>query len=129
MKIRPGLRRHVGQQVELLRRQVHRLAIDTVTSRRATSMRTFAERELVPTLRLVGLAPLPAQHRLDAGQQLRAAERLRDVVVGADLEADDPVDLVALGREDDHRRRHRPRGGARAAPRRRSSRAASRRAG
>ena len=68
--------------------------------------RDLPERELVPTLRLVGLASLPAQHRLDARQQLRSAERLRDVVVGADLEADDAVDLVALCREDDHRGRH-----------------------
>ena len=39
-------------------------------------------------------------------KQLRTAEWLGDVVVGADLEPDDAVDLVALGREDDHRGRH-----------------------
>ena len=78
----------------------------TVTSRRATSISHLAERELLAALRLVGLAPLAAQDGLDPRQQLGAAERLGDVVVGADLEADDAVDLVALGRQDDHRRRH-----------------------
>ena len=37
----------------------------------------------------------PAQHRLDAREQLAQIERLGDVVVGADLEADDLVDRVA----------------------------------
>ncbi len=34
----------------------------------------------------------PAQHRADPGEQLAQAERLGDVVVGAELEPDDPVD-------------------------------------
>ena len=36
-----------------------------------------------------------AQHRADARDHLGAAERLDDVVVGAELEADDPVGLRA----------------------------------
>ena len=43
----------------------------------------------------------PAQHALDAGEQLARIEGLGDVVVGADLEADDAVDDVARGRDHD----------------------------
>jgi hypothetical protein len=42
----------------------------------------------------------PPQHALDAGQQLARIERFRDVVVGADLEADDSVDDIT--RRGDH---------------------------
>src|SRR5688500_7065068 len=44
-----------------------------------------------------------AQRRLDAAAELAHRERLGDVVVGADLEAEDLVDLVVLGREHDDR--------------------------
>ena len=43
-----------------------------------------------------------AQDRLHAGNQLARVERLRQVVVGADLEADDLVDvLVSCGQHQD----------------------------
>ena len=42
-----------------------------------------------------------AQHRTHAGHQLAQPVGLGDVVVGADLEADDGVDLGALGRDHD----------------------------
>ena len=45
----------------------------------------------------------PPQGRLDPGQQLRKAERLRDVVVGAELEAADLVGLGAAGGDDEDR--------------------------
>ena len=45
-----------------------------------------------------------AQHGVDAGQQLARVEGLGQVVVGADLEADDAVDVLALGGEHDDRR-------------------------
>src|SRR5918994_93375 len=45
------------------------------------------------------------QHRLDAAAELAHRERLRDVVVGAELEAEDLVDLLGLGREHDDRHR------------------------
>ena len=50
-------------------------------------------------------ASRPAEDRLDPEQELARAERLHDVVVGADLEADDAVDLLALRGEHDHRQR------------------------
>ena len=52
--------------------------------------------------RLVGPA---AQHGPHAGHQLAQPVRLGDVVVGADLEPDDGVDLAALGRDHDDRHR------------------------
>ena len=44
-----------------------------------------------------------AEHGADPGDELARAERLDHVVVGAELEAGDPVDLVAAGREDQDR--------------------------
>ena len=44
-----------------------------------------------------------AQDRADAGDELAGAERLHDVVVGAELEAQHAVGLVAAGGEHDHR--------------------------
>ena len=49
------------------------------------------------------LAGVAAQHRLDPQNHLARAERLRDVVVGAELETDDAVELLALGGEHDER--------------------------
>ena len=105
MKIRPGDGGHVGEQVELLGGQVDRLVVDAHLATRHID-RDAVEAELLAPLRLVGLAPVTAQDGLDARQQLGPAERLGDVVVGADLEPDDAVDLVALRRQDDHRGRH-----------------------
>ena len=44
-----------------------------------------------------------AQHRADARNQLAAAERLGQIIVGAHFEADDAVDFVAFGGEHDDR--------------------------
>ena len=46
----------------------------------------------------------PSQERLDPAHQLAQPERLGQVVVGAELEADDLVDLVVAGGQDEHRR-------------------------
>jgi hypothetical protein len=53
-----------------------------------------------------------AQHGAHAQHQLADAERLDHVVVGADLEADDDVDLLGLGGHHDHRQAPRPLAGA-----------------
>ena len=45
----------------------------------------------------------PAEEGLDPAHQLAQAERLRQVVVGAELEADHLVDLVVAGGEDEDR--------------------------
>ena len=44
----------------------------------------------------------PAQHRLHAGDELGGGERLREVVVAAELEPEHPVDLAVAGGEEDH---------------------------
>ena len=44
----------------------------------------------------------PAQHGADAKCKLPRRERLRHVVVGAELEPDDSVDLVAACGDEDH---------------------------
>ena len=49
----------------------------------------------------LALALGAAEDGLDAGDQLARVEGLRHVVIGADLEADDAVDVVAAGGEDD----------------------------
>ena len=46
---------------------------------------------------------LPAQHRVDARDELARIERLRQVVVGAHLEPDDAIDVLALRRQHDDR--------------------------
>ncbi len=45
----------------------------------------------------------PPQHRLDAREQFPRVERLGQVIVGADFQPDDAVDVVALGRQHDDR--------------------------
>ena len=44
-----------------------------------------------------------SRHRADPRDELTKAERLHDVVVGTELEADHAVDLLALGRDHDDR--------------------------
>jgi len=45
----------------------------------------------------------PAQHRPDPRQKFSQTERLGDVIVGAQFQPDNPVDLVAtMTRGDDH---------------------------
>jgi hypothetical protein len=51
---------------------------------------------------LLGLPDAP-QDSLDPGEQLARGVRLGHVVVGADLQSDDLVDLTVLGREHDDR--------------------------
>ncbi len=48
-------------------------------------------------------SPGASQHGADPQQQLTHAEGLRDVVVGAQLEADHPIDLVVPRRQHDDR--------------------------
>ena len=50
-----------------------------------------------------GAAVDPAQHRLHPGDQLGGGERLGEVVVAAELEAEHAVDLAVARGEEDHR--------------------------
>ena len=48
---------------------------------------------------------VPPQYRVNAGDQLARIERLRQIVVGTHLEADDAIDVLALRRQHDDRHR------------------------
>jgi hypothetical protein len=91
-----------GQQVELANRQRHRPAGDShLAGGRIDGHVPGAQRH--GALAVAG--PGPAQHAAHPGDELAGAERLDDVVVGAQLQADDPVRLVALGGQHDDRGR------------------------
>ena len=51
-----------------------------------------------------GGAASATDDRADPGQKLARVERLRQIIVGADLESDDPVGLVAARRQHQDRR-------------------------
>ncbi len=61
------------------------------------------ERHLAEPDRAAGGGGAPPQQRAHAGQQLAHRERLGDVVVGAEVEPQDPVHLGAPRRQDQHR--------------------------
>ena len=89
---------HEGsEEVELLGAQRDRFLGD----RHLASQRVEADvADLEDGLGSDGALAAP-EDGLDAGDQLSRVEGLRDVVVGADLEADDLVDVVVAGGEDD----------------------------
>jgi hypothetical protein len=49
------------------------------------------------------LRELPAQHSADPGQQFARIERLAEVVVGADFEPNDAIDILLQCRQQDDR--------------------------
>ena len=93
----PAVLEEAREQVELLARQLDVLARDRHV------VRVAAQHDLAGGEHLVLGALLgPAEDRLDPGGELARRERLRDVVVGAELEAGDPVGLlVARGQHHD----------------------------
>ena len=68
---------------------------------RASPSSTTSPKESVP--RWSGCVGGPPQQRADTRRELAGRERLRDVVVRAELEADDPVGLLAARRQQDDR--------------------------
>ena len=97
---RPASRIEPREQVELLARELERRAVE----RRAAG--AGSSRSAVDLDRRVGrrrrVAAAAPQHGADARDHLGRAERLDDVVVGAELEPDDPVGLgPARGEHDD----------------------------
>ena len=92
------------EQLELFAREVHRLAFE----RCAVRSDVDRERADVDLLRGSGALAPPLevdspQHRPHAGEELAEAEGLDQVIVGAHLEAQDAVDLVASRRDHDDR--------------------------
>ena len=90
---RPGLRCEVGQQTEFLGRQFHFPALAEEFAGGQIQFE-IAKRDHGRLLRLA-----PAQERVGASHQLADAERLGDVVVGAQVQPQDDVFFLALGRQ------------------------------
>ena len=87
------------QQAELERGQPDLAVVDPRAVRVAIDLEPAEPDQRRLALDAVGAA----EQRADPQDQLAHAERLDDVVVGADLEADDAVDLLALRGAHDHR--------------------------
>ena len=111
MTTAPACSARSSEQVELLAAQLELRAVERARAapRGRCCSPPIVER-LVGRLRAAARVGGAAQHRADARDDLRGRERLDDVVVGADLEADDAVGLgPARGEHDD---RHVASGGA-----------------
>ena len=95
----PGMLEEAREQVELLARQLDLVADD------GDDARVAAQHDVARGQHLVLVAVLDAaEDRLDARGELARRERLRDVVVGAELEAGDAVGLLVARGE--HHDRH-----------------------
>ena len=94
------------QHLELDVGQLHRAAGDRHRALRRIDHEPVGLDRAVRLLALLGQERRPPQHRADAASELADRERLGDVVVGAQLEAEHLVDLVvARGQHDDRARR------------------------
>ena len=101
VKTWPGLRGQEVEQVELLGGQVDRLAVALDGPAARVDPQLAEAHHVAGQRRGGGLGP--PQHGLDARDQLAGAERLGQVVVGAEPEPEDLVALLALGRQHDDR--------------------------
>ena len=87
------------QQVELARRQRNDTAGDSSLAKSGVDIDVAdGDDVVVRTPDAIG----PAQDRLDPGNDLPGRERLGDVVVGAQLEAEHAIDLAVAGGEHEH---------------------------
>jgi len=100
-----GILRQHDEEIELVTRECSFLGIDP---HRAGPPIEFEASETKDRVAGAGQALPSPQDRPDPGQKLARVERLRQVIVGADLEADDPVRVVAARgqHEDRHLRTH-----------------------
>ena len=113
------------EQVELLRCELDLLLADARLAAARVDREVAVHEDGALALRALGRGA--AQDRAHARDELARVERLRHVVVGADLEPDDLVDVLVARRQHQHRQVARLRGSA-CRPRRRRCRAASGRA-
>ena len=91
------------EQLERLRLDRQRLAVAQEPVAGEVDLDAARGRRPPAAPRAVDRLLRAAEERPDPGRQLAQAERLRHVVVGAELEADDLVELRVLGREHDDR--------------------------
>src|SRR5437762_2023441 len=95
VEIKPAMVEELPEQVELLRRELDLLLADMHLAPAGVDEQ-IAMAELL-ALDLPALGRRPAQDRLHARDELTRVERLGQVVVGSDLEADDLVDVLVAG--------------------------------
>ncbi len=100
----PAVLHQVLEQQEFLGGQPHRLAAVGDDVALAVEFDGPVDHRGAPGLRPALRAP---QQGADPGHELARAERLRDVVVGAELEAHDPVGLLGAGGQHDDGQRAR----------------------
>jgi hypothetical protein len=90
------------EQVELLRRELDLLVADVHLA--AAGVNDQVAVSELSALALLAGGRSPSEDRLHARDELARVERLREVVVGADLEPDDLVHVLVAGRQ--HQDRH-----------------------
>ena len=100
---RARIARQQGQQVELLAGQGQLVAVEQHAPGALVDLELAVDQHVAGRLVASGADVGPPGHGADAGHQLSEAEGLDHVVVGAQLEADHPVDLLAAGGDDDDR--------------------------
>src|SRR6266540_4831508 len=83
------------EEVELARSQPQRRAVLRHLARRRVDDESVEGESLLRDRLRLGTP----EHGADAGRELARGERLRDVVVGAELEPDDAVGLLTAGGE------------------------------
>ena len=93
----PAMVEQLPEEVELLRRELDLLLADVHLPPAGVDREVAVADD--GALRQAALRRRAAQDRLHAGDELARVERLRHVVVGADLEADDLVDVLVARRE------------------------------
>src|SRR6266851_9815667 len=93
----------VGEEIELAHRELHLVSVEDHAPRGSVDGQVSERLALGRGLRLVRVRLRPPKHGVDTCQHLADRERLGDVVVGAELEADDLVDLGVLGGDHDDR--------------------------
>src|SRR5439155_3218876 len=94
-----------GEQVELGRGQGHARSVGALDAARIEIDDEAAEAAPAPLTGTRSGYLRASQDGADARQQLARVERLAQIVVGAELEPDDTVDVVVLGSEHQDRRR------------------------
>ena len=96
---RAGTRRKCRQEIEFLGRQLDLLS----AQQRAPRLAVDRQRADAEHRRGGSSLTRSTGDGVDASQELANAERLDQIVVGAELEAHDAVDLVSAGADDDDR--------------------------
>src|SRR5207248_2644788 len=96
----PAMIEELPEQVELLRRELDLFLADAHFAPTGVDMEVAVLDRLA--LEIAAVRRRAPEDRLHAGNELAWVERLRQIVVGADFEADDLVDvLVARGQHQD----------------------------